>query len=67
VQGVTEYGTIGYAGPCPSHGQMIRYQFKVYGLDIMLEIDPGSDKRQLVNAMKRHVLQFGETTAICSR
>jgi hypothetical protein len=46
---------------------MIRYQFKVYGLDIMLEIDPGSDKRQLVNAMKGHVIQFGETTAVCSR
>jgi len=67
VQGVTDYGTIGYTGPCPPYGQMIRYQFKVYGLDSMLEIDPGSDKRQLINAMKGHVLQFGETTAICSR
>ncbi len=67
VQGMTDYGTIGYTGPCPPHGQMIRYQFRVYGLDIMLEIDPGSDKRQLINAMKGHVIQFGETTAICSR
>ena len=67
VQGVTDYGTIGYTGPCPPYGQMIRYQFKVSGLDSMLEIDPGSDKRQLINAMKGHVLQFGETTAICSR
>jgi hypothetical protein len=67
VQGVTDYGTIGYTGPCPPHGRMIRYQFKVYGLDAMLELGPGSDKRQLVNAMKGHVIQFGETAAICSR
>ena len=67
VQGVTDYGTIGYTGPCPPHGQMIRYQFKVYGLDMMLDLDPGSDKHQLVNSMKGHVIQFGETVAICSR
>jgi hypothetical protein len=46
---------------------MIRYQFKVYGLDSMLDLEPGSDKRQLINAMKGHVIQFGETTAISSR
>ncbi len=46
---------------------MIRYQFKVYGLDTMLALDPGSDKHQLISAMKGHVLQFGETVAICSR
>jgi Raf kinase inhibitor-like YbhB/YbcL family protein len=67
VQGVTDYGTIGYTGPCPPPGQMIRYQFKVYGLDTMLALDPGSDKHQLISAMKGHVLQFGETVAICSR
>lgn len=67
TQGVNDYGTIGYKAPCPPHGQMIRYQFKVYGLDTMLGLDPGSDKRQLINAMKGHVVQFGETAAICSR
>jgi hypothetical protein len=67
VQGVTDYGTIGYSGPCPPPGQMIRYLFRVYGLDMVLGLDPGSDKHQLVNAMKGHVIQFGETVAICSR
>jgi len=67
VQGVTDYGTIGYTGPCPPHGQMIRYQFKVYGLDAMLDLEPGSDKHQLIGAMKGHVVQFGETVAICTR
>ena len=67
VQGITDYGTIGYSGPCPSPGQMIRYNFKVYGLDAMLDLPPGSDKHELIAAMKGHVLQFGETVAVCSR
>ena len=67
VQGITDYGTIGYTGPCPPAGEMIRYQFKVYGLDAMLDLAPGSTKHDLINAMKGHVLQFAETVAICSR
>jgi phosphatidylethanolamine-binding protein (PEBP) family uncharacterized protein len=46
---------------------MIRYQFKVYGLDAMLDLPAGSDKHALIGAMKGHVLQFGQTVAICSR
>jgi Raf kinase inhibitor-like YbhB/YbcL family protein len=67
VQGITDYGTIGYTGPCPPPGEMIRYQFKVYGLDAMLDLPAGSTKHELVTAMKGHVLQFAETVAICSR
>jgi Raf kinase inhibitor-like YbhB/YbcL family protein len=67
MQGTTDYGIIGYTGPCPPQGQMIRYQFKVYGLDAMLDLVPGSNKHELVTAMKGHVIQFGETVAISSR
>jgi len=67
VQGITDYGTVGYTGPCPPHGQMIRYMFKVYGLNTMLDLPAGSNKHDLITAMKGHVVQFGETAAICSR
>jgi Raf kinase inhibitor-like YbhB/YbcL family protein len=67
VQGMTDYGIIGYTGPCPPQGSMIRYQFRVYGLDAMLDLPAGSDKHALIAAMKGHVLQFGETVALCSR
>lgn len=46
---------------------MIRYQFKAYGLDVMLDLKTGSNKHELVSAMKGHVIQFGETVAIYSR
>ncbi len=53
VQGITDYGTIGYTGPCPPNGQMIRYQFKVYGLDSMLDLTAGSDKHKLCLSNER--------------
>ena len=67
VQGITDYGTVGYSGPCPPLGQMIRYQFKVYWLDVMLDLTARSNKHELVAAMKGHVIQFSETVAIYSR
>lgn len=67
VQGITDYGTIGYTGPCPPPGSLIRYLFRVYGLDTMLDLAAGSDKHALISAMKGHVTQFGATAAICSR
>lgn len=67
VQGITDHGTIGYTGPCPPQGSMIRYLFRVYGLDTMLDLPAGSDKHALIAAMQGHVLQFGYTVAVCSR
>jgi Raf kinase inhibitor-like YbhB/YbcL family protein len=67
VQGIKDKGEIGYNGPCPPHGEMIRYQFNMYGPDRMLDLKFGSDNHELVSAMKGHVVQFGETVAICSR
>ena len=67
VQGTNDYGVIGYTGPNPPPGETHRYQFKVYGLDAFLDIPPGSDKHVLIAAMRGHVLQFGETAAICTR
>lgn len=64
VQGLTDYGIIGYTGPCPPLGEMHRYQFRVYALDTLLDIQPGSDKHALVAAIKGHILQYGETVAI---
>jgi Raf kinase inhibitor-like YbhB/YbcL family protein len=66
-QGRNDFGTIGYAGPCPPVGATHRYSFKVYGLDRMLDLPAGAVKGELIAAMQGHVLQFGETMALSSR
>lgn len=57
-QGMTDFGRVGYGGPCPPRGTH-RYYFKIYALDTMLEMQPGATKIQLENAMKGHVLAQG--------
>jgi Raf kinase inhibitor-like YbhB/YbcL family protein len=67
VQGINDYGGIGYRGPCPPPGETHRITFRVYGLDVMLDLEPGATKHQLIAAMRGHVLQYGETMAMYRR
>jgi len=55
VAGRNSFGKTGYGGPCPPSGTHT-YRFKLYALDAMLDLRPGSDKRALESAMKGHVL-----------
>jgi Raf kinase inhibitor-like YbhB/YbcL family protein len=67
VQGTNDYGVVGYSGPCPPAGETHRITFKVYGLDGMLDLEPGADKHRLIAAMQGRVLQYGETIAMYRR
>ena len=58
-EGSTDFGETGYGGPAPPDKKHT-YIFKLYALDSKLDISSGSDKIQVENAMKGHVLE--ETT-----
>ena len=59
MQGVSDFGRIGYGGPCPPGGTH-RYFFKVYALDTKVDLQAGADKRQLLKAMEGHILSQGQ-------
>lgn len=59
VSGKNSFGNTGYGGPCPPSGSH-RYFFKVFALDNDLDIQAGSDKKALKEAMKNHVIASGE-------
>ena len=67
VQGLNSEGTIGYFGPCPPPGKPHRYFLRVYGLDRMLDLRPGSYRADLEKAMKGHIVQQGEAMATYGR
>jgi Raf kinase inhibitor-like YbhB/YbcL family protein len=48
-----------YQGPCPPSGTH-HYFFRVYALDTLLNISPGSLKTHVETAMKDHILAKGE-------
>lgn len=60
AQGVTDFGKIGYGGPMPPPGKPHRYFFKIYAMDTNLELRPGANKGQLLDAMEGHILAKAE-------
>lgn len=56
LQGKNDFGDIGYGGPAPPPGKPHRYFFRLYALDIRLELEAGATRQQLLNAMTGHVL-----------
>ncbi|HEX9901999.1 MAG TPA: YbhB/YbcL family Raf kinase inhibitor-like protein [Acidobacteriota bacterium] len=58
-QGINDFRRIGYGGPCPPGGTH-RYFFKIYALDIRLNLVPGLTKAKLLEAMKGHILAEGQ-------
>ena len=59
-QGKNDFGNIGYGGPAPPKGKAHRYFFKLYALDVSLDLPPGATKAQLEGAMKGHILAEGQ-------
>ncbi|HBA83977.1 MAG TPA: YbhB/YbcL family Raf kinase inhibitor-like protein [Verrucomicrobia bacterium] len=59
IQGMNDYEEIGYTGPCPPHGKKHRYYFKVFALDTRLKLTSAAQKKDLLRAMKGHILAQG--------
>jgi len=66
VQGMNDFRKVNYGGPCPPSG-VHRYYFKVFALDRMLTLAPGSTKHDLEKAMTKHILARGELMGRYSR
>ncbi|MGB5618015.1 MAG: YbhB/YbcL family Raf kinase inhibitor-like protein [Desulfobacterales bacterium] len=59
VHGNNSWARLGYGGPCPPSGTH-RYFFKLYALDIELNLTSGATTSQLVKAMEGHILDQGQ-------
>ncbi len=52
-------GDMAYTGPCPPPGEPHRYFFRLYALDISLNLPPGASRAELEQAMEQHILAQG--------
>lgn len=59
IHGTSTSGHTTYHGPCPPDREH-RYFFKLFALDIMLDLPPGAAKREVEQAMTGHVLAQAE-------
>jgi Raf kinase inhibitor-like YbhB/YbcL family protein len=59
-QGVNAMGFVGYFGPRPPEGDPAhRYALQVFALDRVLDLPPGTTRRELLAACEGHVLAVG--------
>ena len=65
-QGENDFGNFDYGGPCPPSG-VHHYYFKLYALDITLDLNTGSTKEQLESAMSGHIIEEAQLIGTCER
>ena len=66
TEGMNDFRRRSYGGPCPPSGTH-RYFFKVYALDLKLDLSPTSRKRDVEKAMQGHILAKGELVGLYRR
>jgi Raf kinase inhibitor-like YbhB/YbcL family protein len=68
VQGVNSMGEPGYMGPAPPPGHGTHhYYFWVYALDDDLSLEPGLDRRALLERIEDHVIEQGRLVGTYKR
>jgi Raf kinase inhibitor-like YbhB/YbcL family protein len=54
--GINDFGNAAWDGPCPPSGSPHRYFFRVYTLDIRLDLETGASRGEVEKATEGHVL-----------
>ncbi len=57
--GRTDFGNLGYGGPCPPPGPAHRYFFKLYAIDTEPPLGAGATKADVMAAIEGHILAEG--------
>jgi Raf kinase inhibitor-like YbhB/YbcL family protein len=66
VQGVNDFKKRYYGGPCPP-GRAHKYVFKIYALDILLNLNPDGTKKDLEKVMEGHIISRAQLTGLYKR
>jgi Raf kinase inhibitor-like YbhB/YbcL family protein len=66
-QGTNSRGSIGYFGPRPPAGGNHHYHFQVFALDTVLNLEPSAGRKEVLAAIKGHVLAQGDLIGVFSK
>ena len=67
AEGRNDFGRSGYGGPCPPRGNPHHYVFRVYALDLRLDLFAGATRKQVDAAMSGHVVAQGQIVGAYQR
>lgn len=64
-QATNDFGQVGYGGPKPPSGTH-RYVFKLFALDVTLDIQPQSKRADVYTAMESHIIDQTQLIGVYS-
>lgn len=67
MEGVNHFGQQGYGGPSPPPGPAHRYFFRLFALDSVLDLPVTTEKKELLSAIKGHLLTQAELVGTYQR
>ncbi len=67
IEGMNDFGKVGYQGPCPPSGKAHRYSFRLYALDDVLALEEGVSKKDIIEAMQGHIIAEAKLVGLYQR
>ena len=67
VEGINDFGKVGYQGPCPPSGKTHRYSFRLYALNTTLSLEGGASKKDVIEAMQGYIIAEAKLTGFYQR
>jgi Raf kinase inhibitor-like YbhB/YbcL family protein len=68
IEGLNSAHAAQYQGPCPPHGHGVHhYHFKLFALDVALDLPKTAESRELDRAMEGHILAETELVGTYER
>lgn len=66
IEGTNSAGRIGYTGPRPPSGTH-HYQFKLYALDMIINLPSSTNKEELERAMSDHIIDRAQLIGLYTK
>ena len=67
VEGINDFGKVGYQGPCPPLGKVHRYSFRLYALSTILTLEEGASKKDVIEAMQGYIIAEAKLVGLYQR
>lgn len=63
LQGLNDFGYVGYGGPCPPRGETHQYHWRLFALDASFEPKAGATREEFMNWALTHTIEEAELVA----
>lgn len=64
MQGVNDFGHVGFEGPCPPPGKLHHYRIQIFALSSKLDLGQKANAFKVVKAMKGIVIASGQLNGV---